>query len=168
MNSAYLHLALNHIPVVGAIFAIALLVFAIVKKSEEIKKVSLWAFVILALVTIPVYLTGEPAEEMVEHLPGVSESIIHTHEDAALLAMIAMEVLGAFALMGLILSRKAKRLPAWVTLGALALSLAAGGLMARTANLGGEIRHPEIRDGGATQIRDTETRRHGDTGRGFA
>jgi hypothetical protein len=50
-------------------------------KSEELKKMSLWVFVLVALVALPVYLTGEPAEEVVEHLPGVAESFIESYEE---------------------------------------------------------------------------------------
>jgi hypothetical protein len=52
-----------------------------VRKSEEIKKMCLWVFVLGAVVALPVYLTGEPAEEVVEHLPGVAESFIESHEE---------------------------------------------------------------------------------------
>ncbi len=147
MSGAHVHLLLNHIPVLGTAFGLLLLLFGMVKKSEELKKVSLGIFVITAIVTLPVYFTGEPAEEVVEHLPGVSKSIIEPHEEAGLIALIGVEILGLFALGGLFRFRHSDRLPGWFITTALVLSVVVGGLMARTANLGGQIRHTEIRSG---------------------
>ena len=145
MNGAHLHLVLNHLPVVGIGFGLALLIFALVKKSPELQKVSLGVLVITALLTLPAYFTGEPAEELVEDVAGISEAIVERHEDAAKVALIASGILGAVALGGLILFRRAGRLPTGFIILVLALALGAEGTMAWTANLGGQIRHPEIR-----------------------
>jgi hypothetical protein len=48
-----------------------------------LKRISLGIFIIVALLAIPAYLTGEPTEELVENLPGVSKSSIEQHEEAA-------------------------------------------------------------------------------------
>jgi hypothetical protein len=74
---------LNHIPILGTVLGFLLLSVAVARKSGELKRVSLAVFVITAVVALPVYFTGEPAEEIVEHLPGVSESLIERHEEAA-------------------------------------------------------------------------------------
>jgi uncharacterized membrane protein len=156
MNWAHVHLALSHLPVIGAIFGLLLLLLALLRKSEELKRVSLGVFVITALLALPVYFTGEPAEEMIEHLPGVAEPLIERHENAALFALLMAGVTGIVALIGLILFRRAETLPIWVVGAALVLSLATSGLMGWTANLGGEIRHTEIR-AGFTAPAETET-----------
>lgn len=147
MNGAHWHLLLNHLPVLGTAFGILLLLFAWWKKSEEVKRVSLGVLVLTAACAVPAYLTGEPAEGVVEHLAGVSEVLIESHESAALVALSLAIATGIVALAGLFLSRKAKPLPIWLMFAILFLGFATGGLMARTANLGGEIRHTEIRTG---------------------
>ena len=147
MNPAYLHLSLNHIPVVGLGLVILLLLYALVRKNDELKRVSLAAFVLLALVTIPVYLTGKAAEDRVDQLPGVSEAIIDQHQDAAGISLIAVELLGVVSLAGLIFSRRSEVALKWFATAALALSLVGVGLVGWTANLGGQIRHTEIRTG---------------------
>jgi hypothetical protein len=43
MNPAHLHLMLNHIPVLGTAFCMALVGWALIQKSEELKRVSLGA-----------------------------------------------------------------------------------------------------------------------------
>jgi uncharacterized membrane protein len=147
MDALHVHLLLNHFPVIGTIIGIALLLFGFFRKSDEIKRASLGVFFVIALLTVPVYLTGEPAEERVEKSPGVSEAIIEQHEAAALPALIAMEVTGLLAVFGLILFYKDSRLARWNVSAVLVLSLVTFGLMARAANLGGQIRHQEIRSG---------------------
>ena len=76
MNWAHVHLMLNHIPVVGIGFAILLLAVAVVRRSHELTNVALVFVILVSLWAIPAYLTGEPAEEVVEDLPGVSEELI--------------------------------------------------------------------------------------------
>lgn len=83
MTWPHLHLMLSHLPVLGAPFLLLLLAWALVPRSEELTRLALGATVALAVVTVPVYLTGEPAEEAIETLPGVSEQVVDRHEERA-------------------------------------------------------------------------------------
>lgn len=157
MNQAHLHLLLNHVPVIGAIFCLLLLLVALLRKSDELKRVSLGGLVLVSLLTIPAYLTGEPAEKVVEHLPGVSEALIESHEKAALVAFITLLATGIVALGGLIWSRRRTALPGAVVTVALLLTAVTVGLMAYTANLGGQIRHTEIRAGANSAAQSVES-----------
>jgi hypothetical protein len=151
MSWAHIHLALTHVPVIGLLIVLLLLVVARLRRSAELKRVSYGLLVLLAAATLVVYLTGEPAEELVENLPGFSEALVERHEEVALIATIGMGVLGLVALVGLIRFRAPRIAPAWYDRGLLLLALLMGGVMAWTANLGGQIRHSEIRaDRGAT------------------
>lgn len=147
MTWAHVHLLLNHIPVIGMGFGVLLLLVGWVKNSEQLKLVSLQGFVLLGVIALPTYLTGDPAADMVQSLPGVSKQVIERHEDAALAALIGIIVLGLLALAAVIVSRRTKTLPAWMITASFALSLIVTGLMVRAANLGGQIRHSEIRAG---------------------
>ena len=84
MNWAQVHLWLNHLPVLGTLFGLVLLIAALLWKNEDWKRLSLIVFVIIGLIAIGTYLTGEPAEEVVEDVPGVSEAAIEPHEESAL------------------------------------------------------------------------------------
>ncbi len=143
MNSAHIHLILNHIPVLGIGFGVLLMFYGFFRKSDELIKVSLGIFVLAALITIPVYLTGEPAEEIVENLAGVSEAFIDPHEDWGFYSLILMEITGVLALLNLVLFGRSfgKKLLQVTFLG----SIIAAGSILWTANLGGKIRHTEIR-----------------------
>jgi uncharacterized membrane protein len=147
MNAAHLHLMLNHLPLVGTAFGLALLARGQWKKSDELKRVSLGLLVLVTVLAVPAYLTGEPAEEIVEKMPGVEHSMVEQHEEAAQVAFIAQIVLGVGALGGLLFFRRGRTIPNWFAGAILVIALVVSGLMARTANLGGEVRHPEIRSG---------------------
>jgi uncharacterized membrane protein len=103
--------------------------------------------VVCALMTIPVYLTGEPAEETVEHLPGVSEQILDQHEDLGKPALIGMLILGALALGSLGVSWRNETRMRPLAIPTMALTVLCGGLIGYTAFLGGQVRHSEIRSG---------------------
>ncbi len=147
MNYPYIHLTLNHIPIVTNLVGILLLLCAIVRKNAEWKKAAVGIFILSALISIPTYLTGEPSEDAIEHLPGVSKDDIHEHEEAAEFAFVAILALGALSLFGSFLSWKQGSYPAWFIPAVLVFGLIVGGILARTAYLGGKIRHPEIRSG---------------------
>ena len=145
MNASHWHLLLNHIPLIGIGFVILLMIIALIRKSSELINVSLIFTIIIALWAIPAYLTGEPAEEIVEDMPGISENMIHEHEEMAERAFIFIEVVGGIALIGLIGGRINKKLGYTLTVLTLVGLVVGGGLIAWTANLGGKIHHQEIR-----------------------
>jgi len=145
INWAHVHLIINHFPVIGILGAILLLLYSLIRKSDEVRMVSLGVFVLIALITVPVFFTGQASEEIVKKLPGVTESIIGRHEEIASLALVLMEVLGAAALGALFLYRRSGSLPKWFIASLLALSILTAAIVGLTANLGGQIRHTEIR-----------------------
>ena len=143
MNWVHIHLLLNHLPVIGIVLALPILAWGIRKRSQEVMRVAVALLAGLAAVTFAVYFTGEPAEESVEGLAGVADSLIEAHEEAALLATVAFGVLGAVAVGGLIRFR-GRAIPARFATLVLLLGLIPAGLVAWAANLGGQIRHTEI------------------------
>lgn len=145
MNAAHWHLVLNHIPLIGIGFVILLMIIALIRKSSELITLSLIFTIIVALWAIPAYLTGEPAEEIVEDIPGISENMIHEHEEMAEKAFIFIEVVGGIALIGLIGGRFNRKLGNALAVVTLIGLIVGGGLIAWTANLGGKIHHQEIR-----------------------
>lgn len=82
---------------------------------------------------------------MVEGLAGISEPIVEQHEEAALAASAATVILGAAAAIGLFMGRGGRRDAPRYSMVILVLGLLATVLLGWTANLGGQIRHPEIR-----------------------
>lgn len=144
MNGAHLHLALVHFPIAGLFFAAAALGWALYRKSAEARTAALILTLLAGLSATPAYLLGEEAEEVVEDVEGVSESEIEEHEEAAVPALVAASLAGGIALAGLLFFRAPKEHPAWLIPVTLGCVLVAALIMARVANLGGHIRHPEI------------------------
>lgn len=143
MNAAHLHLLLNHIPVLGAIGVTVMFLIATIRRDSSLARLTFAFSIVLAAASLAVFLTGEPAEELVEDLAGVASNAIEPHEEAALVATIAFGILGGLALAALVAFRR-RDLPRWVMSAALICALVVSGLMAWTANLGGSIRHTEI------------------------
>jgi len=143
MNAAQIHLMLNHLPVIGLVFVVIALGAGALTRKDTLVRFGLVLMVGLALVVVPVFLSGEPAEGGVEHLAGVTRQAIEPHEDMARVATIALVTIGLFALIAL-LRRRHRPVGRGITVAAFVLSLAVGGLLAWTAHLGGQIRHPEL------------------------
>lgn len=145
MNGAQAHLLINHMPVLGTAFAAALLAVGVVGRSDELRKAGLWTFVLAALGGLAAFLTGEGAEHVVEGLPGVTEGVIHAHEEAAEKAFYALLALGVFALGGLLAAFRTGTLSRRACAIVLALAVPVLGLLGWTAHLGGLVRHTELR-----------------------
>lgn len=145
MDLSHIHLLLNHFPTVGTIIGGGLFVVSLIAKSDDLKRASLVVLLGIALLAIPTYMSGNGAQDVIKSLPGVSKSLIEAHEGAALAATGFMLFTGAFAWLGLWQFRRLARVPNWNLAVILVLTLVSFGLMARAANMGGEIRHAEIR-----------------------
>ncbi|HQW11103.1 MAG TPA: hypothetical protein PK076_01405 [Saprospiraceae bacterium] len=144
MGAAHFHLLLTHFPIVGTILAIGIFAYGLFIKNDSIKIVALSIFVLMSLMTIPVYLTGDGAEEAVEHLADVTKSSIDVHEELAEKAIWLMGILGLTSLIGIYAIAKKLSFSKMLSLIILFISLATFGLFARVGYLGGQIRHTEI------------------------
>ncbi len=145
MDLTHIHLLLNHFPTIGYIIGGGLFLLSLITKSDDLKRASLVVLLGIALIAIPTYMSGNGAQDGIKSLPGVSKSMIETHEGAALVAVGFMLLSGAFAWLGLWQLRRLARIPSWNLAVILVLTVVSFGLMARASNLGGEIRHAEIR-----------------------
>jgi uncharacterized membrane protein len=150
MSVAHLHLALNHFPIVGSVGVALLLGLALAWHSDDLGRAALVFAALVGAVTIAVYFTGEPAEELVERLPGVSKPVTERHEDAALVATIAVAALGMLSLVTLAIHRGRRALSRRSVATALGLAVGTSVVMGYTAFLGGQVRHTEIRAGSAS------------------
>lgn len=149
MTATHQHLLLNHWPIFASFFGLALLGIGYFNRGEGrrwLTRAALGLFIFGAIAAVPANTTGEGAEEEVEHLPNIPHSVIHEHEEAAEAALVASGVLGAVALLALLLEARDHRYTRIVMLATLLLALATTGLMTRAGLEGGKIRRPELRD----------------------
>ena len=148
MDPVHLHLLLNHWPILGTLFGLLLLLAGYMLHGEGrrwLTRAALVTFIAGAVLAAFANATGEPAEHKIKHVPGVSKAMIEEHEESAEAALWACTVLGAVALLALLLERRDHRYTKVVMLAVLLLAIATSGLMVRTGNEGGKIRRPDLR-----------------------
>ena len=144
---AHVHLLINHFPTIGTILGLGLLLLSFLRKNDHLKKVSLEVLFLIALATMPVYVSGQAAAEALKGQSGVSAAAIVAHNDAALGSFIMMEITGFFAWLVLWRMRRIGWPTKGLTYTVLVLSVLTVAAVARAANIGGDIRHPEISGG---------------------
>jgi uncharacterized membrane protein len=161
ITPVHLHLLINHIPVIGSIASVLLLIYAFLRNNSELKRVALLAFVLTAISAYATDSTGDGAERVAKHIPGISRQAIETHSDAGDTAMDVSIVAGVLALAGLVLAamqkggeqtiaeyvRHHKEPNKWILIATLVVGLVSIYYVSVAAYEGGLIRHPEIKPG---------------------
>lgn len=146
MSATHIHLLLNHIPILGSFFGFCLLVSGLILKNRVLERAALMTLIVTGLAGIPVFLSGEGAEERVEHLEGVSESYIEQHEEMAGIAFWLMDITAVMALLTLAISLVKGGRNLRLTLITVLFAMLTFGTMVITGNYGGQIRHNELRE----------------------
>lgn len=157
MNQAHFHLIVNHFPIIIPILGILILAGGFIVRSEIVKRTAFCVFIFGALCTVPAFVTGEGAEEVVEHLQGVNKQVIHAHEEAAKVFAILAYLLGGLSLLALWANWKQKSFANIMAIAVIVFSLVVLFFAKQTGTTGGEIRHTEIRSG-ASQALPPSTR----------
>lgn len=144
MNAAQIHLALNHLPIHLLLVGLPLLAISLWRHSHELKTAAAVLLFLSSACTIPVFLSGEPTEEKVANIPGVTTSFIHSHEEAGEFSLVLASLLGIFTLTLWLFEKKRKieLKKAWILL--FLFGLLCFAVFARTAHLGGLIHHQEL------------------------
>ena len=145
MNWTHLHLALNHIPVLGVPFVVFLLAWGWVFRKREVVRVAVLWMALLSVAAIAVKFTGDFAVEGDPKRWSEAQTFVGRHEESADQATTAVFLLGLAAVVAIYLGRGERVLPAWMLAVLVALGIGTGVLYARSANLGGQINHPELR-----------------------
>ncbi|MBP4138807.1 DUF2231 domain-containing protein [Flavobacterium geliluteum] len=145
MNEAHYHLVLNHFPIILPIVGLMVIIGGFIVKSEIIKRTAYCIFIFGALAAFAAMATGEGAEEVVEHMDGISKSIIHEHEEKAELLALLSYVLGIISVLALWSNWKRKSYSNYVAYAVIVCSFIVLFFAQQTGTTGGEIRHSEIR-----------------------
>lgn len=144
MNWPHLHVIIVHFPILGIPVGFLLAVIGLWRRNRGLETAGLAMIVVASLVGLVAFASGQRAEEQLKAEFGLEETWVEPHEEAAEVARIALLVLAAAALGTLLVKRDSPTLP-WL-IGATALfALLSAVLVARSALLGGKIRHPELR-----------------------
>jgi len=145
INSAHWHLLLNHFPIILSLIGTGFIVASFIFKKQHLKFASLLLIMLAAAFTIPAFATGEPAEEQVEEIVGVTRDAIQEHEEIAETGRLLIFITGGLAFITILLLHfKKKAVQAFMII-TLIGSAASAGVLSYVGYTGGEIRHSEIR-----------------------
>jgi hypothetical protein len=144
LNLAHFHLLLNHVPTVGAVIALGLLMVGYTRRDDSLKHIGLEVLFLIAVLTVPVYMTGVAAYQTLRKVPEVSDTAMRVHQDIALIGFTITELAGFVGWLALWQWRRHGRAARGLVPATTLLLIAALAVMGGAANLGGEIRHPEI------------------------
>jgi uncharacterized membrane protein len=151
MNWAYIHVILNHFPIVGVIIGTLILIAGMAFKNEGIKISGLGTLVFAALMAVVVDLTGDPAKETVKGMPDIVQSLVSRHEDIASVALFLIIPAGLLAALTLYSIYKKERSVRFLLIITLVLSLISCAAMGYAGRTGGQIRHTEFRNDATKQ-----------------
>src|ERR1035437_7890852 len=105
MNGAHLHLLVNHIPLFGVAFGAIALIWAAARRFDEMRWGAVALFILAGICGWITVESGESAEKLAEHLPGVTKALIENHSDAAELANTIASILALSAIVMEIVAR---------------------------------------------------------------
>lgn len=159
MNDAHLHMVVNHFPIIGTILGLGILIAGIIFKKNSVKSTAYALFIVAAVFAAFSMGTGEGAEEIAEKLPGVTDQVIHEHEEMAEKLALVLYVLGLVSLVGFYLNLKNHSKASLISYLAVIISFVGVFLAQQTGTSGGEIRHTEIRDNTTQTPTNTDVER---------
>lgn len=135
----------NHLSIVGLLIGILVLISGLALKKTEVKHTALGVFIFSAIASIIAFYTGEGAEEVVENVAGISETLIHEHEEYADSFFAFTLILGGISFVIFIAEVRKFSLSKYLVMLCLLVAIADGILAIYVGASGGEIRHTEIR-----------------------
>jgi len=145
MDWVQIHLALNHVPVVGIPLLIIMLIAGWWRNSNELMHLALWSLLWLAAAAIAIKFTGDFAAEQAAARLAPAQDFVTRHEQAGDQVTTAVFVLGLLIAATLWLGRRGRPVPGWTLTLVVAMGLVTCLLCARSAHTGGQITHPELR-----------------------
>ena len=152
MDATRIHLFITHLPVFGLFLGLIVLGYGFFQKDTQVKVVALALIFIAAVGGLVAFQTGEPAEERVENITAVSHSTVEEHEEAAELTVLFIYALAVLSLISLYFELKRMKYSKQLLLMVMLVSIITFFAVARTALLGGQIRHTEIGDQDVNQL----------------
>jgi len=105
-TGAHLHLLVNHSPIFGSLFALALLIASYFTSADIFRRTAFVVLIATAIGGAAADLSGDAAEEAVKGLPGIKRELIDAHSQMGDKAYILAGILGVLALIALVRWRR--------------------------------------------------------------
>lgn len=144
MDFIHIHLVVVHLPIVGLMFTILLLLCAHIFKEEILFKISYSFLLLCAFFAIIAYVSGPLAYEAGQHLESESE-YVENHAILGKICFLAIIILGVIsfsALASYFQEEKPSSMHRYIILFA---AIVIFFFLGWTANLGAKIRHEHMR-----------------------
>src|ERR1700730_8766653 len=152
---SHLHILVSVFPSFGLVFVLGFYIAGFRADNDGIRRTCLALFGILALLSIPIYLSGDGAMAVLAKNPRFSKEMMNTHYGWGMAALLVLVMTGIVALVELWRSYRARRAskdPFHLVSG---LAIIALGLTVVVGELGLEINHRELQS--TTVIPDVST-----------
>jgi len=139
----YVHLLINHFPVVLTISALSVTILALLLGRRGLWLTAMGTLTAAGAFAYPVFFTGGKADRALNDPWYIHPGTIEAHDNAAGIALTVILIVGAFAAYSWwrSLKRPADLIPGWMRAGVVVGALAAVGTVTYTAYLGGKIVH---------------------------
>jgi len=145
MNEAHFHLVVNHLPIVGVLIGFLVLIVGYMIKNRHVKNTSLGIFVFSAVASAVAFYSGEGAVDVVKNISGISETLMHTHEEYAELFLTMTLILGGVSVLTAFFEYFESSFVKYGLIMVLLLSITDIVISEYVGTSGGEITHIEIR-----------------------
>ncbi len=145
-SAAHFHLLVSVFPSVGLIFILGIYVAGIVSSNETAKRTSLFLFVVLAVLAVPTFLSGDySTAALTPNMSRVSRDLMDSHYTWGVVALAVLVLTGLVALVALLRFAGKEGVSENTLHLVLGLAVVTLGLMMISGELGWEISHNELR-----------------------
>jgi hypothetical protein len=145
-DAAYRHMLLNHIPIIGLIMALVVLVTGLALRQAALLFTGLVLVAISAGAALPVAHYGDVAYPAIyDTLDGHGRGWLDYHAELAATWVPVLGANAALAVIAIVAGTVRRKLLLWAALLVALLTLAGIGGAGMVARAGGKIQHPEFR-----------------------
>lgn len=139
----YVHLLINHFPVVLATMGFFAVVGALVTGKRGLWLYAMGTLTIAGLIIYPVHFSGDEASHAMRSVWYIKRDAVHVHDDSAGITMFLTLLVGAISAYGWwrALKRRDEIIPSWIRAAVTIGAVAAFGCASYTSYLGGKIIH---------------------------
>jgi hypothetical protein len=139
------HLVLNHVPLIGLLFGLVFLAAGLRQSMDRSIRAAFRIFVATGLTSIPVALSGLMSASALAKESWLDAQAVSRHQLAGITTLSVMLALTAISGAALFKSRATGRASHRASVGAAALALVSLGSALWAGELGGHLRHTEMR-----------------------
>ena len=144
MNWPYLHILINHFPIILTVVGTAALILALIVRQRIVWLYAVATLTLAGLSIYPVFFTGDQASDAVQKTWYIVRSMVEEHDAAANFALVSTLILGAvsaYTWWRMVRREPTGLPPVWLRILLTVLAFWGMSVLARTAYLGGKIVH---------------------------